>query len=350
MKSFRSVSTPSINLRLYIFFLISTLVSFGPSLNGQQGKTRAESIERKYPKLLDGVERKPVTIWSDGTRMAGDLYLPTSTKDDEKLPAVVFVSGTGGTKKGFSARLSARFAEAGYAFLNFDYRGWGESDSKLLMQDPMPEPDQNGEVTVKSRAIRWQMDFADQVEDIRNAIAFISGEPNVDPERIGILGTSYGGGLVTWVSAHDPRIKCSAAQVPGMGGGRPKAATRRDYVLQTRQARGETEPVPYNTGAPGGVMSSYSHMRYNNSKRIGFNPVEAAELITTPMLIIDSENEELMDRNLNGKAVANILEKNGVTMKYHILEGVGHYGVYNVKFDEATSMEIEWFDTHLKSR
>jgi dipeptidyl aminopeptidase/acylaminoacyl peptidase len=311
-------------------------------------KTVAQAKARQYPPLPENVERRQVTIWSDGTRMAGDLYLPTALKPEDKLPAIVFVAGTGGTKKGTPARMASEFVSRGYIFLAFDYRGWGESESKLLMLEPMPAPDENGEVTVKARAIRWQMDFADQVADIRNAIAFVSGEPNVDPARIGILGTSYGGGLVTWTAAHDPRVKCVVAQVPGMGGGRKPAAEQRAYDLLTRQTRGEAEPIPYESGAPGGKMSSYAHMRYNTAKGIGYKAVEAAEKITIPMLIIDAENEELMDPALNGKRVADILEANGAPVKYHVMKGISHYGIYREKFQEATDMEIEWFDRQLK--
>ena len=139
-----------------------------------------------------------MTIWSDGTKMTGDVYRPKDLKPTEKLPAIVFVHGTGGVKKTpFSIQPRVAFAQHGYIFLNFDYRGWGESESRLLMLEKMPDPDEKGELTVKARAVRWQMDFQDQTTDIRNAIAFLSGEPNVDRERIGIFGTSYGGSLVT---------------------------------------------------------------------------------------------------------------------------------------------------------
>src|SRR5271166_3937640 len=235
--------------------LMIALATFTMSLNSlpaQQGKSLVESRTVKYPPLPENVERQAVTIWSDGTRMAGDLYRPKDLKPTDKLPAIVFVHGTGGVKKaGFSVRLGAALAQNGYIFLNFDYRGWGESESKLLMLEKMPEPDEKGEVTVKARAIRWQMDFQDQTTDIRNAIAFISGEPNVDHERIGILGTSYGGGLATWTAAYDSRVKCAAVQVPGMGGGRGPKYLENAYGLMTRQARGETEPVPFEQGAPG---------------------------------------------------------------------------------------------------
>jgi hypothetical protein len=243
--------------------------------------------------------------------------------------------------------MGPQFVNRGYIFLTFDYRGWGESESKLLMLEPMPEPDARGEVTVKARAIRWQMDFADQIADIRAAIAFTAGEPNVDASRIGIIGTSYGGGLATWTAANNPSVKCAAVQVPGMNGKTP-AADRRAYEMLAQQARGETEPVPYEKGAPSGKMSSYAHMRYNIAKGVGFNPIKAAESITIPMLIIDAGNEELMKTEDNGKRVADILQAKGVPVDYHVIPGIGHYGVYSEKFQETTDMELTWFDQHLK--
>jgi len=148
--------------------------------------------------MAQDVEKRDVTIWSDGVRMAGDLYLPKGLKKDAKLPAVLFCAGTSGTKKGTPQKLAPRFAQAGFVFLAFDYRVWGESDSRLMSLDKQPAPDAKNELTVRARAIRWQMDFANQAMDIRAAISFLAGEPNVDPQRIGIMGSSYGGGLVAY--------------------------------------------------------------------------------------------------------------------------------------------------------
>src|SRR5438105_8926711 len=112
------------------------------------------------------------------------------------------------------------------------------------------------------------MNIADQTTDIRAAISFLSGEANIDPQRIGLLGTSYGGGLVTWVAGNDPRVKCVVAQVPGMGGNRSEAATKASYELHVKQARGDIEPVPYETGKLGGKLQQYSQMRSNPAKNI----------------------------------------------------------------------------------
>src|SRR5689334_248610 len=70
---------------------------------------------------------RQVTIWSDGTRMAGDLYVPRDLKEGEKRPTVLFCAGTAGTKQGNGALYARRFVKEGFVVLAFDYRGWGES-------------------------------------------------------------------------------------------------------------------------------------------------------------------------------------------------------------------------------
>jgi len=294
---------------------------------------------------LDGVEKRPVIIFSDGTRMAGDLYLPKDRQPNEKFPAIVLCAGTGGTKGGTQARVAPIFARNGFAVLAFDYRGWGESESQLMAVDPQPKPDENNELTIKVKALRWQMNYTDQTEDIRAAISFLAGEQNVDKDRIGLWGSSYGGGLVTTMAALDPRVKCVAAQVPGMGGRSPRAVAAA-LDLQTKQARGETEPIPIETGKLTGKMERYSNMRVNPAKSVGFNAVESAERITSPIIFIVAENEELSN-NDNVEAVHKGLLERGVPSAYHVIKGITHYGVYREGFDEATQLELAWFQRHL---
>ncbi|MEZ5948392.1 MAG: CocE/NonD family hydrolase [Planctomycetaceae bacterium] len=82
-----------------------------------------------------------MVIFSDGTRMAGDLYLPKNRQPDEKFPAIVLCAGTGGTKGGTQARVAPIFARSGFVVLAFDYRGWGESESQLMAgRNPRPKP------------------------------------------------------------------------------------------------------------------------------------------------------------------------------------------------------------------
>lgn len=296
----------------------------------------------------DAFEKRVVTVWSDGTRMAGDLYLPKARKDGERFPAVVLCAGTGGTKGGTQARVGAALAARGYVALAFDYRGWGASESQLMAVEPQPKPDEKGEMTLKVRALRWQMNYADQTADIRSAISFLAGEPAVDPQRIGIWGSSYGGGLATYMAGTDSRVKCLLAQVPGMGGSVRERAQNAAYALNTRQARGETEPVPLETGKMTGKMERYSQMRVNSAKNIGFSAFEAASRINAPALFVVAEKEELSNNDNVAEAQRQIAAR-GVPSKFHTIKGITHYGVYKEGFKEAMAVELAWLDTHLKN-
>jgi dipeptidyl aminopeptidase/acylaminoacyl peptidase len=330
-------------LKPILFLLTALLAAFTLTAAGAPAKKKAAARPAPLP---ENVEKRAVVIWSDGTRMAGDLYLPKDRKEGEKFPAIVLCAGTGGTKAGTQARVGAIFASKGYVALAFDYRGWGVSDSQLMAVEPQPRPDEKNELTIKVKALRWQMNYTDQTEDIRAAISFVAGEPSVDANRIGIWGSSYGGGLVTWVAGNDPRVKCVVAQVPGMGVRGPQA-TKYAYDLATKQARGEAEPVPIETGKLGGKMAAYENMRVNPAKNIGFSALDAAAKITAPALFVVAENEELSS-NATVESVHKALVERGVPSRYHVIPGITHYGVYREGFEEATRVELEWFDRHLK--
>ena len=61
---------------------------------------------------------------------------------------------------------------------------------------------------------RGQIIPHEQQEDYRNAITWMSLQPEVDADRIGVWGTSLAGGHVLHLAAFDRRIKAVVAQVP----------------------------------------------------------------------------------------------------------------------------------------
>jgi len=100
---------------------------------------------------------------------------------------------------GFSAvrehRLDAyaeRFAQAGLAVLVFDYRHFGASDG---------EP-------------RQLLSIAKQLDDLKAAVAHARSLDGVDPKRIALWGSSFGGGHVIAAAADDPAIAAVVSQAP----------------------------------------------------------------------------------------------------------------------------------------
>ena len=121
------------------------------------------------------VASKAVNIYSDGTRLSGDVFYPNTYKEGEKLPAIVLCTGWGGNKGNLNKSYAPAFAAAGFVVLTFDYRGWGESDSRLVIEGAMPTPDENGMITVKAKAIRELVDPIYQLEDIQSALDYLEG-------------------------------------------------------------------------------------------------------------------------------------------------------------------------------
>ena len=104
--------------------------------------------------------------------------------------------GFSAVKEMYLDRFAEVFADAGMAALVFDNRNFGASDG---------EP-------------RQEIDPWAQVRDYRHAITYARTRPEVDPERIGIWGSSYSGGHVLVVGAIDRRVKCVVSQVPLVSG------------------------------------------------------------------------------------------------------------------------------------
>jgi dipeptidyl aminopeptidase/acylaminoacyl peptidase len=245
--------------------------------------------------------------------------------------------------------IAPRFAAAGYVVVNYDYRGWGDSDSRLVVRDKMPKPDKDGYATVKAQAIRELVDPFDQQEDIDAAISYLYGEPMVDKDRIGIWGTSFGGGHVIYRAAHDPRIACVVAQVGSM----PDDWTKRYpdglkavFKGKSDRARGLSDPVPQGGGSPGGLQGT------PYPERIAlFNPGQYADRVKVPTLLIDAEKEHYFKIQENSGRVHEILKRNAVPTEYHVLKGKKHYDVYSGQLlDEVMKLEIAWFDKYLKGK
>lgn len=292
------------------------------------------------------VDSKAVNIWSDGTRLSGNLFWPKSAKEGEKLPAILLCHGWGGVKQHLNTTYAPKFASEGYVVLAFDYRGWGESDSRLVILGDAPKPDANNEATVKVQMIRELVDPFDQLRDIQGALNFLEGESIVDTNRIGIWGTSMGGGLVIQTAIDDPRIKCVVSQVGAMDG-RGAADTAGGGVealhqRAIRRARGEEPPVPQGVDKVGELRGTPYLERF-----VDYAPVTQVDGLKAPTLFIDAEKEELFDNKQHG-GLAYEKIKDRVKSKYHLEPGITHYGIYRERYIQGSQMAIEWFNENLK--
>jgi hypothetical protein len=114
--------------------------------------------------------------------------------------------GLGAVKQLRLAAFAERFQAAGYACLVFDYRHFGESEG---------EP-------------RELLSLPRQREDWRTAVEFARSLPEVDPGRVVVWGTSFGGGHAIVTAADDDDIIAAVVQCPftdGLASARQLSAT-----------------------------------------------------------------------------------------------------------------------------
>lgn len=115
-------------------------------------------------------------------RLVGMLHLPDAARPATGFPCVVFLHGLGGNRSedGNLFTLAARlFAAHGLAALRFDFRGSGDSEGD------------HAEVTVSR-----------EVEDAGAAVEYARSLPDLDPERVMLLGYSVGGLVAALCAQH----------------------------------------------------------------------------------------------------------------------------------------------------
>jgi fermentation-respiration switch protein FrsA (DUF1100 family) len=138
--------------------------------------------------------KKKVEFESEDSTIVGNLFLPDSLREGDTLPALVSAGPMTGVKEQVAGLYAERMAKGGFISLAFDHRHFGESEG-------WP---------------RQHEDPAKKVEDLKNAISFLTTLTEVDAEHVGAFGVSMGGGYVLQLAAFDRRVKAVAIIAAGL--------------------------------------------------------------------------------------------------------------------------------------
>lgn len=299
--------------------------------------------EKVYPPLVmpNGVGRQKITVWSDGIALDADLYRPTAVATDAALPAVVLSHGWGGSKL-TAERYAALFASAGMITLTFTQGSWFDSGSPLQLVGDAPDLDDGNQAHAQVRFIRDLVDPFAWTANLRAALDYIEGEPNVDPDRLGLWGTSFGGGIAVHLAANDLRVKALAVQVAAIAPlSGPVAQFARRRAIDT--ARGDTDPIPQGVD-PWPNMAGTPYL----AKLAHFDPLAQVDRLRAPTLIIDAGNEEMFPIADNGARAAEIIKNTpGGVVDYHVIPGIDHYGIYFDGYEPGSRAALDWWERHL---
>ena len=291
-----------------------------------------------------------VSFYSEGIKLAGDLFLPADVKPGERRAGIVLCHGYTGIRTIYLPDNAAMLATAGYVVLTFDYKGWGDSEGP------------------KSRLAPYS-----RVADVQAALTFLGAQPEVDAEHLGIYGTSYGGATVVWVAAIDRRVKCVVSVVGIGNGARWMRSVRRPdeyHDLLTRAAANRVKRtltgvseladrneilLPDRQSLELGAAA-----RRNNPAAVtelpldfvddtlSFNPEWVVDRIAPrPLLLITTDDDRLVPPQESEAMYA----RAGEPKKLVVLRGFGHYEVYaKPAFDEVMREATAWYRQYLPAR
>jgi dienelactone hydrolase len=281
-------------------------------------------------------------------RLTAQWFYATEN-ERRKLPTIIIAQGWGGTAA--TLRQDAiDFARAGYLVMLFDYRGWGDSNGRVMLTNSQALSAGVGagekEFTAEVRELRGYIDPWEQVGDWFNAINYAVTNPMVDATHIGILGSDLSGGHVIYVAAHEPRVKALVSQVSSVDM-RPYKPYQPDPAKIIADANVAASRI-----ATGNEQYPADHARAENrvGASVGANvvrwaPVELASKVNAPALFVLAENEELFSNTNNGQLAC---ERVTGPRKMVMLPNITHYGIYDTERKRAATLAIEWFDKYLK--
>jgi dipeptidyl aminopeptidase/acylaminoacyl peptidase len=292
------------------------------------------------------VQTTAVEFFSEGERICALWRTPDGA--DGRLRAIVQGPGWLGLK---DAKLYVRYhealAEAGYGVLVIDYRGFGDS---------------GGARELSPRR---------QLEDLVNAVTYLTTREDVDPDAIGCFGTGgTGGGNAILLADADPRVRAVVSQVPVAdgrdwlhrmrsesdwlaflnaleedrrqrvvsGAGR-RVHPREEIMVPTAERRATTVKADVDDRIPSEVSLAAA------DEILAYRPVDAAARLTTPLLVIGVEGDATTPTD---HAVALYDAARGprrLVMQRHTT----HYAAYDRYWTTVTPLIVDWFDAHLRN-
>ena len=296
--------------------------------------------------------------------LAAVLHLPDDVGGAPPPPAVVLSTPGSSVKEQIGANYASRLAARGIAALVFDPAYQGESGGEPR---DLEDPYRRG-------------------EDISYAIDALQVVPDVDPDRIGVLGICAGGGYAVHTARTDHRIRAVGTVVAGNMGDSwrseafapdgPAAALDRLAADRTREVRSDQLerrnwlPDTPDDAAAAGItdIDNTQAVGYYRTPRGGHPRSTNRRLARSDALLLGYNAFHLVDPLLTQPLQVILAGRRGVTGSYEagmklwelapnpvdlmIVEGAGHYEMYDVAeyVDQAVDRLAEFYQEHLRAR
>lgn len=296
--------------------------------------------------MTGGFTRTDADFQNRGQRCAAWFYEPQTAGPH---PAVVMAHGFA-AERGFRLPdVAERLAARGLAVLLFDYRHFGDSEGRP----------------------RHLVSHRNQLEDWRAAVAHVRGLSGVDPNRIGLWGSSLSGGHVLVTAAKVSGIGAVVAQTPMVDV--PASVPRYGFkyflqalvhgvwdALQTLSGLGRhyipvvAKPGKFAALNQPGCEEGYLRIIPANStwrnqctawtlmRLTEYRPIAYASLIRCPTLLVLATRDQLIRERTVRKMAERIANSELITVE------ADHFAVYQGElFERLVAQEGDFLVRHL---
>jgi acetyl esterase/lipase len=244
-----------------------------------------------------------------------DIYLPEKVKNTKPVPIVIWIHGgawRAGNKKNCRSRV---FLEDGFSAASINYR-------------------------LSQHAI-----FPAQIEDCKAAIRYLRANAkkyNIDPDRMGVWGSSAGGHLVALLGTTSdfkdfdkgPNLHISSKVQAVCDFFGPTDFTKMKDFESKMDHDAADSPESKLVGGP---------IQENKEACKRANPITYVSMKDPPFLIVHGDKDPLVPHN-QSELLYKALKKADVDVKFHTVEGGGH----GFRDAQVNRMVREFFNRHLK--
>ena len=278
-------------------------------------QTQLTDVLNKEINPNDLVKAKVIRYPSfDGVTIPAIYYLPHQASEDTKVPALVWVHGGPGgqSRQNFSSRIQY-LVNHGYAVLAVNNRGSSGYGKTFFTMDDL----NHGE-----------KDLQDCVEG-KN---WLAKQPEIDAEKIGIIGGSYGGYMTMAALTYTPEEFAVGVNIYGVTNWMRTLKSIPSWWESFREALYKELGDPHSADSV-------------RLKRI--SPLFHTDKVTKPLMVLQGAKDPRVLQVESDEIVAGV-KKNGVPVEYVLFDDEGHGFVKKENQIEANSRILQFLDTYLK--
>jgi dipeptidyl aminopeptidase/acylaminoacyl peptidase len=281
---------------------------------GAQRSARLTHALNPKIKEADLVETEVVRYPSyDQLKIPSILYQPHTASATNKVPVLVWVHGGPGgqSRRGYSATIQ-HLVNHGYGVLAANNRGSSGYGKTFFHMDDR----KHGHVDLK---------------DIIAAKDYLVGLDWVDPERVGIIGGSYGGYMVGAALAFSPDTFDVGIDIFGV----------------MNWVRTLTSIPPWWASFKESLYDEMGDPATDGERHRAISPLFHAKNIRAPLLVVQGANDPRVLQVESDELVAAVRE-NGVAVEYLLFPDEGHGFTKRENRIKASNTFVAFLDKYLK--